>query len=267
MGSEGSVNVDTVLWFAGTAGEAGVIALLVYRRMWRSFPVFFFYCVWTLIAGAVGYVLFRSHFTKYATFYLVESIVDSTALFGVIVELTWSVLRPLRPKSPRRLLFIISGLILLVGAAIWPFSAVTGQHKAQVLLIMHLQQTFYVLRVLVFLALAACSQYLAIGWRNRELQIATGLGLTSLVSLGVAMLHAYPSMTVQYALLNRLVVVSFVCSVFYWIVSFSQKEEKRREFSPQMQSLLLAVAGTARTTRIALSESPAGKAREEIKRS
>jgi hypothetical protein len=54
--------------------------------------------------------------------------------------------------------------------------------------------------------------------------------------------------------------------MFYWILSFSQKEEERREFSPQMQSLLLAVAGNARTTRMVLSEPSIGKARKETER-
>jgi len=42
-------------------------------------------------------------------------------------------------------------------------------------------------------------------------------------------------------------------------VSFAQKEAERREFSPQMQGLLLAVAGSARSTRIALTGSGPGK--------
>lgn len=249
------MTVDTVLWFAGTAGEVAVVALLIYRRIWRSFPLFFSYSVWTLIAGGIGYVLFRSHFPGYAQFYFAELIFDSALLFGVLVELTWSILRPLRHKLPRRVLFVIAGGIFLVGAAVWPFTKVPGHHSAEILLIMHLQQTFYVLRVLVFLALAAGSQFLAIGWRNRELQIATGLGFTSLVSLIVAMLNAYPSMRTQYRNLNELVIASYLCSLLYWIVSFSQAEEQRREFSPQMESLLMAVAGAARSTRIALAES------------
>lgn len=253
------MTVDSVLWFACTAGEVAVVALLIYRRMWRSFPVFFSYSVWTLVSGAIGYVLFQKHFSGYAAAYFSELIIDSVLLFGVLVELAWSILRPVRASLSRRSLFIIVGLILAAGAAIWPFASVTGPHSAQILLIMHLQQTFYVLRVLVFLALAAGSQFLAIGWRSRELQIATGLGFTSLVSLIVAMLHAYPSMEMRYQLLNEFVIAGYLCSLLYWIVSFSQKEEARREFSPQMENLLLAVAGAARSTRIALAESRGSK--------
>jgi hypothetical protein len=42
--------------------------------------------------------------------------------------------------------------------------------------------------------------------------------------------------------------------LLYWAFSFAQAETKRREFTPQMQSLLLAVAGNARTARMSLTE-------------
>jgi hypothetical protein len=53
-----------------------------------------------------------------------------------------------------------------------------------------------------------------------------------------------------------------MCSLAYWGVCFATKEAERREFTPQMQSLLLAMAGTARSTRIALAESAADKSRD-----
>lgn len=251
------MSIDSVLWLAGTAGEAVVLGLLLYRRIWRTLPIFFAYSIWTLIAGAVGFALFRwLPQSAYAKAYLVDLLVDSILLFGVLVEIGWSILRPLRPSLSRRTPLIIGALILALGAVVWPFAGATAPPgtASNVVSIIHIQQTFYVLRVLVFLALAAFSQFLSIGWRDRELQIVTGLGITSLVSLGVAMLHAYPSMRGQYHLLSELVIASYLCSLLYWTVSFSQKEQERREFTPQMQSLLLAVAGAAKTTRIGLSQ-------------
>jgi hypothetical protein len=114
---------------------------------------------------------------------------------------------------------------------------------------------------LFFLLLAGCSQLLSIGWRDRELQIATGLGFYSLVSLAVWMNHASQTYGPQYHLLDQVVAVSYVCSLVYWVVCFATKEAARREFTPQMQSLLLAMAGTARTTRVALTDSAADKNR------
>jgi hypothetical protein len=157
----------------------------------------------------------------------------------------------LSPRTP----FVIAIVILAIGAAIWPFSALQSLAGLAPALrgIAHLQQTTAVLRVLLFLTLAGCSQLLSIGWRDRELQVATGLGFYSLVSLGTAMVHTHQASWAQYRHLNQLLLGSYICTLAYWIFSFAKKEAERREFTPQMQNLLLAVAGVARAERTALT--------------
>jgi hypothetical protein len=144
-----------------------------------------------------------------------------------------------------------------VGLAIWPFT--TLPHIAQLplaqRLVVHLQQTVAIFRILFFLILAASSQVLSIGWRDRELQVATGLGLYSLVSLGVTILQTYSPMGDRYRHLYEVAILGFLGSLLYWVFSFAQKQTQRREFTPQMQSFLLSVAGVARANRSMLTES------------
>jgi hypothetical protein len=125
-----------------------------------------------------------------------------------------------------------------------------------------MQQTTSILRILAFLLLAGCSQLLSIGWRDRELQIATGLGFFSIVSLAVEMIRSHLAMGPQFRHLNRFVVAGSVCSSLYWVVCFAQKEAERREFTPQMEHFLLAVAGSARSTRMALGDATSAKRRK-----
>ena len=214
--------------------------------------------------GSLGaYAVYHGYPSSYVTAYIIEMIVDSVLLFGVLVELAWSILRPVRASLPRSTLVVIGVLIFGLGAAIWPF--VNFQTTLNLTWGMsnltRMQQTFSVLRVLVFLVLAGSSQLLSIGWRDRELQIATGLGFTSLVSLGMTILRTHQSTYSQYRDWNQLVVASYLCSLVYWLYSFAQAEEKRREFSPQMQSMLLAVAGAARSTRMGLADVAPSKPR------
>ncbi len=255
-----ALSLDTILWIAGSAGEAAVIALLLYRRFWRTFPVFLLYSIVSLVESIAAYVILHRYSSAYVTSYIVEIILDSVLMFGVLVELGWSVLRPLRASLPRSALLAVASLIMALGAVIWFVAGVSVTanlpHAKGVL--EHLQQTFSILSVLIFLGLAGGSQLLSIGWRDRELQIASGLGLYSFVSLVVAALHAHQTTWAQYRNLNRFVVASSLCTLLYWVVSFSRKEAERREFTPQMRSFLLAVAGAAHTTRIALEDS--GKA-------
>jgi hypothetical protein len=257
-----TVSLDEKVLFAGTVIETAIIGLLLYRRVWRALPIFCVFVFWSLLTDWGDFIVQRrfkdpsSH--TYLIIYIVSTVVDSTLQISVLIELAWSVLRPLRASLSYRALVLVALMILATGAAIWPFA---GIHDISYLPrawqnLVHVQQTTAILRVLFFLVLAGGSQLLSIGWRDRELQVATGLGIYSLVSLAVSLWRSNEGVWSQYILTNRLLTASYFCSLLYWAFSFAQKEAERREFTPQMQSFLLAVAGNARATRMNLSNSP-----------
>jgi hypothetical protein len=251
------MSLDNALLLAYVLTELAVIGLLLYRRIWRLLPVFCVYCVWDLFSNVGVYAIQRFSPNSYVTTYMAETAVDSALQFGILVELAWSVLRPLRAFLSRRALVVVGAVILAVGAMIWPFVTTPGLGRlpTEKHVIVHLQQTVSILRILFFLALAGCSQLLSIGWRDRELQVASGFGFYSLVGIVVAMLNSSPTMGPYYGLLNSVVITSYICSLLYWAFSFSQQEAERREFTPQMQTFLLAVAGAAKSARIDLVDS------------
>jgi hypothetical protein len=257
------VSLDNTLWFAGMVAEAAVLGLLLYRRVWKTFPIFCVYIVWVLLTDAANFIVHRSFLSHYLTIYLIETAVDSALEFGVLVELAWSVLRPIRTSLPRVTLLVVGILIVVAGAVIWPFAGIheLASWPLEVRTLVRMQQTASILRILFFLVLAGCSQLLSISWRDRELQVATGLGFYSFVSLGVAVMHSHQGLVPEYRYLNQVVVASYLLSFSYWIFSFAQKEAERREFTPAMQNFLLAMAGTARSTRISLAESSGSKFR------
>jgi hypothetical protein len=227
-------------------------------------PFFCIYSVWTLLEGIGAYAVHRYFPSAYLTTYFTEEGIDSALQFAVLVELTWSIFRPLRTFLLRRTIWILAILIAAAAAMIWPFadSAAWIHFPIEWHLLFHLHQTVSILRILFFLLLAGCSQLLSIGWRDRELQVATGLGFYSLIDMTTTLLQAHQTVGQQYFMLDQIRMAAYSCSLLYWAVCFAQQEAERREFTPQMQSLLLAVAGTARTTRIALADSVAPKIRK-----
>jgi hypothetical protein len=251
------LSLDKILWLSGLFAEAGVVFVCIRGRLFSQAPVFSFYVVWGLLVDLALYLLkFNPHL--YFKVYVYELIADSVFQFAVLVELGWAVLRPIRSSLPRHSILILALLILVAGAVIWPISSLTELPKAYGPLtrtFVHVQQTVAILRVVFFLALAGFSQLLSIGWRNRELQIATGLGFYSMFSLAITLIHSHQTVGPFYILLNQLIVASYLCSLTYWIISFAQKEEARQEFTPQMRSFLLTVTGAARANRVALVES------------
>jgi hypothetical protein len=253
------MNLDNGLWLSQFLVEAALVGLLTYKRVWRFFPIFFVYCLWKAASEVAAFIIltkFHGIFSPiYSSFYLTGTIVDSALEFGILVELAWAVLRPIRGSLPRFTPLVLTLLILLAGAAIWPFVGLRTLAGLTTLKsgIIHVQQTTAILRIVFFVALAGGSQFLSIGWRDRELQIATGLGFYSFVSMCVAMVHTHQASYGQYRYWQQFVTVSYICSFLYLIFSFAKKEVARREFTPQMQNVLLAMAGVAREQRAALT--------------
>ncbi|MGC9224085.1 MAG: hypothetical protein ACP5E2_09180 [Terracidiphilus sp.] len=255
------MSFDTALWLAGDIAEAVIIVLFIYRRLWRIFPVFFLYVIQSMMGDVGLAIAIHSDRRGYATWYMVETILDSILLFAVLVELAWSILRPVRASLSRRALIPVSGFILAVGAVVWPFASLSGLAGAtgELRYLVQLQQTVSILQSVFFLALVASSQALSIGWRDRELQIASGLGLFSMVNVAAALLRTHQTALIQYKHMNQALIGAWLCTLLYWTVSFMRKEAERREFTPEMQRVLLAVAGAARASRVVLTESQAGR--------
>jgi hypothetical protein len=250
---------DSILWFAVLGAEAVAIAFLFYRRIFRAMPVFGFFLVWAVVSDLAMMAVARSYpqqSPQYIQIYTLEMSVDSLVQFGVLVDLAWSVLRPIRNVLPRRTIVVIALLFLLAGAVLWPIAGwvIRAGLSPQWRTLMQIQTAVSILRVLFVLVLAAFSQLLAIGWRNRELQVASGLGFYSLMGLGASILHSHPTPPAQYHTVDQVLAFSYLCSVLYWIFSFAQQEAPRHEFTPRMESFLLAVSGAARSDRMALEQ-------------
>lgn len=243
--------MDTGLEIAGIAIEAAFLLLLMRKHAYRLLPIFCAYIGWGLVSDAVMLFLRYRFPAHYFQSYVVELSLDSVLQYLVLVELTWSVLRPFRNLLPRGTIVGISLLVVAVGAVAWPFSSVQGMlgFPPQWHFLARLQQTIAILRILIFLALAAGSHVLAIGWRDRELQVATGLGLFSLASLSGSVLHIHQALGPRYHVVDELVAASYLCSLLYWVFSFVHAEAPRREFTPQMNGLLLALATAAGAQR------------------
>jgi hypothetical protein len=254
---------DVALWLLGVALEAVIVLLLLKRRIARMFPVFFIFCVWNLASDlASRFVQTRYGYSSrtYFQFFVAEKAIDTLTLLAVLVELTWSVVRPYRASLSRSFIVKIAIGVLVVASIVWPFTGTADLRiPSEWVLEFRIQQTSDTLRILFFLGLAAMSQLLAIGWRNRELQIATGLGFYSLMSLGATLLHMHHLSAERFHYIDNLVAASYLCSLIYWVVSFTQQEAPRQQFTPRMQSLLLTVAGTARADRVSLEEDRSSK--------
>jgi hypothetical protein len=251
------MSADNVMTLIGIVAEAALVGVLVYKRVGQKLPVFVVYCCWALIGDMCALGLNTLSAGGFGIrFYLGLIVVDLAVQLCVMVELAWSVVRPLQSSLSRKALPLIGAGILAVGAAVWPFAGLAGMKATTPAwhFLMQLQQTSSILRIMFFLLLAVSSHMLSIGWRDRELQVATGFGFYSVVSLAVALLNTHHATAWRFHNLYWAVSISFVCSLVYWVGSFAQKEAERHEFTPRMEQTLLALAEAVRVTRGNLGE-------------
>jgi hypothetical protein len=259
------LDLGTALWLGSAVGEACVLSLILYKRTWKLLPVFSIYVAWTLVSDIALYYLYRTMPSHKIQLYTVETSIDSFLQFAVLVELAWSVLRPVRASLPRGAIVVLAVLIALAGLIIWPLAgkAVSANTLPSARFLVQLIQTVAILRVGFFLVVASFSQLLSIGWKDRELQVATGLGFYSIIALIVAILETHPLPKGQAEMLDNALVVGYIFSLSYWVLSFATNEQKRKEFTPQMQQLLLLMGGGARAGRIALTDLPNERLRKK----
>ena len=243
---------------SGMVAEAAIILLMLRGRTYTAFPIFFFYLCWSLFSDALLYYVRVDHGDSFYKVYIFQLSIDSAMIFALLVELAWSIVKPIRKSLPKRSLAGIIALFALGALVIWPIAGFVAPPKqsADWMTLFRLQQTPAILRAVFFLSLAAFSQVLSISWRDRELQIATGLGFFSIASLAATILHTHTQFSAaSFLWLDRSVGISYLAALVYWAYCFARQPAERREFTPEMRSMLLAIAGAARTTRVEIEQS------------
>ncbi len=246
------MSTEVVLWLVGVVTEACLVGLLIYRGVLNRLPVFTSYCIWDVCGNSLVYLAYSQvSGTTYSTIYFSQSAIDSVFVFCVLVEIVHSVLKPIGNRLAWRASAVIGAALVGIGAIAWWFAIVPGAsaQPRQLRWILDLQQATSITRILFFLTLAASSRLLSLGMGDRELQVATGFGVYSLVSLVIEMVKSHPNLGISFQTLNEAAVATFDALLLYWIVAFSRKDKERKPISPHMQELLIGLAGQARETR------------------
>jgi hypothetical protein len=256
--------VDQTVWLAGFLTEILLIVVLLVRGEYKRFPIFLSLVVISLIDDPL--FIWLSHTVSIATYYrlrAMSTVLDSLLQIGVLTEIAYKVLKPARETMPRRLLLGLALLLLLgfVTTLIWTLDQ-NGQSKSFELVFLRLQQidfSFAFLRLGLFAAITGFSQMLGITWRNHVIRLAAGLAFYSAVSVVVQLTVSHLPQSnheiydSDYSLLNRIQVIAYFGALVFWVWSFLQKDAPRREFTPQMERILVTISQTARRNRVSLT--------------
>jgi hypothetical protein len=246
---------DGVLWLLASIGQLLLLSVLIFRRRYKEFPIFTCLVLWAALSDPLLLVVLMTQhdvysLTYYRT-YFTFNILEYALELAVLVEVAADVLRPVRKSLPKGILFILLGCMAVVGFAGFFFAAhlnaSTLTHPRAFIV---MDASVAIMRLVTFLAIAAFSQVLGIGWKNHILQLASGLAFYAAVSLIVALAHSFlragPDYSRQYFAFDHLRIGGYLCALYYWCYSFARQEAPRKEFSPQMAQLLVSIAGNTK---------------------
>lgn len=178
------------LWFAHPTLQAALAAIMLRRKLHRTFPIFFAYVVFQIVAFALTFPLRAERFYEIFFYsYWATTAVSVVLGFKVIHEVFMDVFRPYHTLSDLgSVLFKWAGLVMLMVAAVMAASVRSGGQDPLVSGILTLQRSVRVVQCGLVLFLLVFSRYLGINWRQKSFGIALGFGTIASVELSIVVL-------------------------------------------------------------------------------
>ncbi len=215
-------SIDLTLWLMAVSLEGAVLAIIIWRRIYRTLPVFSCFLVWCLLSDA-GMAAMQHIPNAYLPATLVNITIDAFFQLAILFEIGRAVVRYNRIAPPSRIILIL----LTIGAAI--LAMVLNRWKIPTewplldTIYMVLLQFFAILRMVFLLTLVWWTSLYKLRWHPRELRIITGLGLYILVTFLVAVLHSHNLDGIQFHWLDQLLVASYLWALCLWMLASTTK--------------------------------------------
>ncbi len=251
------LTVDGVLETVTLVAQAAIAYLMIRRGSRRDYPILLTYMFFNLAIDPLAWLLQNTGI--YMKFYFTGQVLDYLLQLLVIMEIGRNVLRPSRRSLPFRLWPIVTGGVLVCAIMAATFSPQT-QSASNTAVLLRVTLGLAVLKLLLFAGMAGFAQFLGISWRSLVLQLASALAFYGAVSLLVQLssshlLSTSPSYSAHLIRLAQLQWGAYFVTLISWIWAFSRNDAPRKDFTPQMQEVLVTIAGAAKRTRLAVTRS------------
>jgi hypothetical protein len=216
-----------------------LLYLLVKRGAYRTFPCFFGYVVFGVVA-VVARFLTRSHAPLYFWTYWITDV--GYALFGALAM--YEILRKvLRGLTGIWLIWLVFPAVVAIGVSfsLWRAHEVPPQVHGRLLLwIVVGEIAVRFMQVLVFVAMVALVTFFGFRWRQYPLGIAAGFGLHSTITL-LATTKLSDIGTRFTFLWGVISLVAYSIAVLIWIGFFSVPQKEQLPLDPEVAKHYIAL--------------------------
>src|SRR5246127_569600 len=207
------------LWFPHPALEASLVGIMFWRKIHRTFPIFFGYIVFQILVFAITFPLQSPRF--YVIFFYVYWATTAVSVilgFRVIHEVFLDVFRPYHTlRDLGSVLFTWAGLVMLMVAGVVAASTTSGTEHPLQTGIMTLQRSVRVVQCGLILFLLVFSRYLGTNWRDKSFGIALGFGAFASVELALVAINAATDNVFNQVLSSLMNMAVYNFSILIWI--------------------------------------------------
>jgi hypothetical protein len=220
------------LWIAPHALQIIIAIVMVRRGLWREFPVFFAYTLFTIVEQGTLFVLdHRTSVTpeQYWRDRWVFLAFEVPLRFAIIFEIFSSVFRDYSGlKRLTRIVFRVATVVLLF-AAIIVIAQAPDDRTFPILSRVHLLElAVSIMQSGLLLLLIGFASYFGLSWRSSAYGFAFGLGIFATVRLATAAVRVWNG-SIDGHVFDIVTMATYHCCVVIWLVYSLAPEAARRK--------------------------------------
>jgi len=219
------------LWVAPHALQAVLAVVMVRRRLWREFPVFFVYTVFEAVMCGVLFALDHSPSVSPQQYWHVDWVVLAISIalrFGIIHEIAARFFGPYPGLKELSRLLMLWGSVVLAVMAVGVAAYAPGDTSPPILAGVHVVDRAVGLvqsGLLVFVFLFA--SYFGLSWKSHVYGIAVGLGVFSSVDLATSALRVAIGPGDRSFVFSLITMATYHACVLLWLVYLLAPEPVR----------------------------------------
>jgi len=210
-------NVQLALWIAHPVLELSLAGVMFWRRLHRTFPVFFAYIVFQVVNFLILFPIYRSgSIMPYFYAYWISAAISLAIGFKVIHEIFLDVFRPYHTlKDLGTVLFKWAALVMLLVAMVVTAASPEGKDIPLAQAVIIGQRCVRVIQCGLILFLLVFSKYLGVSWRQHSFGIALGFGgFASVELVGLALFSGGKIQSHKLSLINT---SAYGVAILVWI--------------------------------------------------
>jgi hypothetical protein len=238
--------LDDFLWTAGLAGHIALLAILLVKKRFTSYPVFSALIGFNILRTAVLFGI-RGHYgdALYSHVYWRLALVDAGLQLGLIVEIASKVFRPRGTWAidvRSKLLMSIAGSAVV--AAVLAHFQDPARRDAVEHLAIKMGYFSVVLNAELFTVMVVLSSEAGLNWRSHIASIATGMAVYCFLGILIELTSRFSEANTLRELVVSLQVMRrwlYLACELYWGYSLWRPEPLSRRMSPRMEGQVSAL--------------------------